>query len=110
MVGVMSANIAIGAELTVLSLQAMKSALSDLIPQFEHSSGNQVRISYASTSLLVEEIQDGKVAELAILYPQQIERLQEEGKIVDGNICIDARHAKAGLQLQGVSKTDKKDA
>jgi len=47
----------------VLAPQALKPALSDLIPQFERSSGNQVTISYSSTSALVTEIQDGKMAD-----------------------------------------------
>ena len=79
-------NLAHSAELTVLSPQAMKPALSDLIPQFERSSGNQVTISYSSTSALVEEIQDGKMADLAILDPKQIEQLQDEGKIIEHSI------------------------
>ena len=104
--GVMSANIAIGAELTVLSPQAMKPALSDLISQFEHSSGNQVTISYASTSQLVKEIQDGKVADLAILYPQQIEQLQKEGEIVDGSISPIAKLAFGVIIRKGAAKPE----
>ena len=69
----MATNLVHTAELTVLSPQAMKPALSDLIPQFERSSGNQVTISYSSTSALIKEIQDGKMADLAILNLKQIE-------------------------------------
>src|SRR5450759_3456517 len=65
----MATNLVHTAELTVLAPQALKPALSDLIPQFERSSGNQVTISYSSTSALVTEIQDGKMADLAILFP-----------------------------------------
>ena len=46
----MTASIAHAAELKVLSPQAMKPALSELIPQFERSSGNRVTISYAAAS------------------------------------------------------------
>lgn len=104
--GVMSANIAIGAELTVLSPQAMKPALSDLIPQFEHSSGNQVTISYASTSQLVKEIEDGINADLAILYPQQIEQLQNEGKIVEHSNIPIAKLAFGVIVRKGGAKPD----
>jgi molybdate transport system substrate-binding protein len=72
-----------GAELTLLSSGAMRPALSDLIPNFERSSGHEVTISYASTSVLVREIENGRMADVVILSPQQIERLRDEGKIVD---------------------------
>jgi molybdate transport system substrate-binding protein len=106
MLGIMSANIAIGAELTVLSPQAMKPALSDLIPQFEHSSGNQVTISYAPTSQLVKEIEGGKNADLAILYPQQIEQLQNEGKIVEHSNILIAKLAFGVIVRKGAAKPD----
>src|SRR3954469_9601935 len=48
------------AELTVLSPQAMRPALSVLVPKFERVSGNQVTVSYSSTSIFTKEIQDGK--------------------------------------------------
>jgi len=80
----MATNLVHTAELMVLAPQALKPALSDLIPQFERSSGNQVTISYSSNSALVTEIQDEKMADLAILFPKQIEQLQDEGKIVQG--------------------------
>ena len=106
MLGVLSANSAIGADLTVLSPQAMKPALTDLIPQFEHASGNKVTISYASASQLVKEIQDGKVADLAILYPEQLEQLANEGDIVDGSITPIAKLAFGVIVRKGAAKPD----
>ena len=100
-----AANCADAGELTVLSPQAMKPALSDLIPQFERMSGNKVSIYYSSTSALVKEIEDGKTADLAILYPNQIARLQDEGTIAgkyghsNRKACIWAYHSK------GLNKT-----
>jgi transposase len=45
--------------------------------------------------------------ESGALSPWLYHALKEMGVPI---VCIDARHAKAGLQLQGISKTDKKDA
>jgi molybdate transport system substrate-binding protein len=107
MVGsLMTANSVHTAELTVLSPQAMKPALSDLIPQFESSSGNQVTISYSSASALVKEIQDGKMADLAILSPKQIEQLQDEGKIVEHSIVPIAKLAFGVIIRRGTTKPD----
>ena len=102
----MAVNLGQAAELTVLSPQAMKPALSDLIPQYERMSGNEVSVYYSSTSTLVKEIQDGKVADLAILYPQQIEQLQNEGKIVEGRISPIAKLAFGVIIRKGTTKPD----
>ena len=107
MVGsLMATNLAHTAELMVLSPQAMKPVLSDLIPQFERSSGNQVTISYSSTSALVKEIQDGKMADLAILYPKQIDQLQGEGKIVEDSVAPVAKLAFGVIIRKGTTKPD----
>jgi transposase len=45
--------------------------------------------------------------ESGALSPWLYHALKELGLPI---ICIDARHAKAGLKLQGITKTDKKDA
>jgi molybdate transport system substrate-binding protein len=100
----MATNLAHTAELTVLAPQALKPALSDLIPQFENSSGNQVTISYSSTSALVTEIQGGKAADLAILSPKQIEQLQDEGKIVEDSAIPIAKLAFGVIVRKGSSK------
>ena len=102
----MAVNLGHAAELTVLSPQAMKPALSDLIPQYERTSGNQVSVYYSSTSALVTEIQDGEVADLAILYPQQIEQLQDEGEIVEGRISPIAKLAFGVIIRKGTTKPD----
>jgi len=102
----LASNLVHSAELTVLSPQAMKPALSDLIPQFERSSGNQVTISYSSTSALVTEIQAGKMADLAILDPKQIEQLQDEGKIIEDSIAPIAKLAFGVIIRKGNTKPD----
>ena len=102
----MTASIAHAAELKVLSPQAMRPALNDLVPQFERSSGIQVRISYATTSALVREIEDGKMADLAILAPEQIEQLQEEDKIIEDSLTPVAKLEFGVIIRKGATKPD----
>ena len=102
----MTASIAHAAELKVLSPQAMKPALSELVPQFERSSGNRVTISYAAASALVKEIEDGKMADLAILSPEQIEQLQEEDKIVEDSLTPIAKLGFGVIIRKGTTKPD----
>ncbi len=102
----MTASIAHAAELKVLSPQVMKPALDELIPQFERSSGNQVMISYATAPALVKEIEAGIVADLAILSPEQIEQLQEEGKIVEDSLTPVAKLEFGVIIRKGATKPD----
>jgi molybdate transport system substrate-binding protein len=103
---------AYSAELTLLSPQAMKPALNDLIPQFEHSSGDQVTITYSSASAIAKAIQDGAKADLVILYPKQIERLESggelegTGKIVEHSIAPIAKLAFGVIVRKGAPKPD----
>jgi len=100
---VMLASNANAVELSVLSPHSMKPALNDLIPQFEQSSGHRVVISYATASNLVKEIEGGKTADLAILSPEQIEQLEEDGKIVE-----DSSMPIAKLEIGVVVRKDTK--
>jgi molybdate transport system substrate-binding protein len=102
----LTAIIANAAELKVLSPQAMRPALNDLIPQFERSSSIQVTISYATASALVKEIEDGKMADLAILSPEQIEQLQEEDKIVEDSVTPVAKIEFGVIIRKGATKPD----
>jgi molybdate transport system substrate-binding protein len=102
----MTASITHAAELKVLSPQAMRPALNDLVPQFERSSGIQVTISYATTSALVREIEDGKMADLAILAPEQIEQLQEEDKITEDSLAPVAKLEFGVIIRKGAPKPD----
>jgi molybdate transport system substrate-binding protein len=102
----MTASIAHAAELKVLSPQAMRPALNELVPQFERSSGIQVTISYATASALVKEIEDGKMADLAILSPEQIEQLQEEDKIVEDSLTPVAKLEFGVIIRKGATKPD----
>lgn len=102
----LTASLAHAAELKVLSSQAMRPALNDLIPQFERASGIHVTVFYATASALVEEIVDGKVADLAILSPKQVERLQEEDKIVNDSLTPIAKLEFGVVIRKGATKPD----
>lgn len=95
-----------GAELTLLSSGAMRPALSGLIPEFERSSGHEVTISYASAAVLVREIEEGKMADVVILSPQQIERLRNDGKLVDDNLLPLAKIEYGVFVKSGAPKPD----
>jgi molybdate transport system substrate-binding protein len=103
-VSLIASNVAQAADLMVLSPQAMKPALTDLIPQFERATGNQVSVFYSSTSAFVKEIQDGKMADLAILYPDQLKLLQDDDKIFEESVTPIAKLAFGVIIRKGAAK------
>src|SRR5664279_297763 len=105
-VSLMNVNFAYTAALTLLSPGAMRPVLSVLVPQFERSSGNQVTISYATTSALVKELEDGKTGDLAILSPKQIEQLEKEDRIVEDSLVPVAKLEYGVIIRKGTTKPD----
>src|SRR5262249_44618524 len=93
-------------ELKLLSPHAMKAALNDLIPQFEQSSGHHVTIFYATASKLVKEIDDGRSADIAILSPEQIEQLEDDGKVVEDSLTPVAKLEIGLIIRKGAAKPD----
>lgn len=92
-------------EIKLLSPNAMKPALAELVPQFEQSSGHKVIIKYGSASSLTKRIQAGEVADLAILSPKQHELLRKEGKVSGDSVLV----AKVGFGIivrKGAVKPD----
>jgi len=93
-------------ELKLLSPNAMKTALNDLIPQFERLSGHHVTIFYATASKLVKEIDDGRTADVAILSPEQIEQLEDDGKVVEDSVTPVAKLEIGLIIRKGATKPD----
>jgi len=100
------ASAADAVELQLLSPNAIKTALNDLIPQFEQASGHRVTIFYTTASKLVEEIKDGKVADVAILSPEQIEQLEEDDKVVEDSRTPIAKLEIGVIIRRGAAKPD----
>ncbi len=102
----MTLSIAHAVELKLLSPQVMKPVLEQLIPEFERSSGNQVMISYATTSALIKEIKTGIAADLVILPPEQIKQLEKENKIIKDSSSPVARLEFGVIVRSGATKPD----
>lgn len=79
-----TSSVANAAEIKVLSAAALKPAMSELIPQFENSSGHKVTIDYGTAREIADRIQKGEVADVAILTQQLVENLEKQARIVAG--------------------------
>lgn len=99
-------RIAEAAEICVLSLPPLRSALSELVPQYEQSSGHKVTITYGTPPQLLDRLQASDAADLVIMTPDALTRLQQQNKLEVGTARDVAKVGMGVLSRKGVSKPD----
>jgi molybdate transport system substrate-binding protein len=83
---VAAATLALGApvhaaELKVLSTNAMKTALEDLAPKFEQSSGHKLAITFLTSAQATAQIEKGAVVDVAVVTDAGADDLIKQGKL-----------------------------
>jgi molybdate transport system substrate-binding protein len=92
------------AEIKVMYPPPLRTVLSELIPQFERSSGHKLAVTYESSWLLVERIQKGEMPDVAVLTVRQADDLIREGKLARR---VDVARSSIGLAVRaGAPKPD----
>jgi molybdate transport system substrate-binding protein len=71
-------------EIRVLSPVAMRAAMPEIVAQFETSAGAKLKIEYATAGAIVDRVQKGDTADVAIASTAQIDSLLGKGKIAAG--------------------------
>jgi molybdate transport system substrate-binding protein len=71
-------------EVRVLSPVAMRAAMPEIVAQFETSAGLKLKIEFATAGAIVDRLQKGEAADVAIASTVQIDGLLGNGKIVAG--------------------------
>jgi molybdate transport system substrate-binding protein len=94
------------AEIKVLSPDSLKHAMTELVPQFEKSSGHKVIVEHGTVGALAGRIQKGEAADVAIATRQQIENLEERGRIVEGSAVNIARQGIGLFVRKGAPKPE----
>jgi molybdate transport system substrate-binding protein len=78
----------LAADIKVLSVGTVSSALRDLIPQFERESGNKIQISYGNPATVLERLSQGEAADVVMVggalweQAEKLERLNPESKTI----------------------------
>ncbi len=96
----------LAADLQLLSPGAMMSSLKLLIPQFEHSSGHKVAVSYSPALALAERIEKNEAADVVILGETSADKLEKLGKLVAGSTIVIARVGVGVFVRRGDPKPD----
>src|SRR5262245_50949371 len=63
------------AEIKAFSTIGVQSALEELAPQFEKTSGHKLNISWATAAIFVKRVQAGESADLMVLTKQSLDAL-----------------------------------
>jgi molybdate transport system substrate-binding protein len=71
------------AEIHFLCGFALASAMKEIIPEFQKTTGHVVTVSYANVGVITNRVGQGEIADVAIVSPEQSLDLKKEGKIVE---------------------------
>jgi molybdate transport system substrate-binding protein len=94
------------ADITVLCSQGLKTALNELVPQFERASGDRLHITYDTSAILKAQVEVGKPFDVVVLTPPLITALIQQGQVADGTAT---RLARTGVGLavkKGAARPD----
>jgi len=95
-----------GAEIKILSTNAVTEVMADLVPEFERATGHKVVATYEPTSAIVARIKQGETADAVILIKQAVEELKGMGKVVAGTQADLAKTSLALAVRAGAPKPD----
>ncbi|WP_072389041.1 molybdate ABC transporter substrate-binding protein [Hyphomicrobium sp. CS1BSMeth3] len=73
------------AEIKMLGGSAMRALFTEMMPQFEKSSGHKVTIEYGTLGANMDRVMKGDAVDLVVVTSGQNERLQKESKLVAGS-------------------------
>ncbi|MBV8241007.1 MAG: molybdate ABC transporter substrate-binding protein [Hyphomicrobiales bacterium] len=93
------------AEIDAMITTAMKAAVDELAPPFEHASGHALRITYGPSGGLVRRLNGGEAADLVVVDSKALDELIKQGKVVGGRTDL----ARTGIGIavrKGAPKPD----
>jgi len=94
------------AEVKVLSSNAMTDVMTDLVPEFERTTGHKVVATYGPTNAILTRLKAGEPADVVVLLRQSIDELKMTGKVVPGSE-VDLAKTSLGIAVRaGAPKPD----
>ena len=93
-------------EIKILSSGALKAALSQLLPDFQKSSGNIATIEYGPAGAIAGRTQHDDAADVVIVSRSQLQKLESNGKVVQGSLVNIAGSGLGVAVRKGAPKPD----
>ena len=104
--GFLISGAAQSAEITVLSSGALREIVTELLPQFEKSSGHKVAITWSGTANVKKQIGGGETYDLVIVGALVIDAFIKDGRLRPGS-RIDLVRSGVGVAVKaGTPKPD----
>jgi molybdate transport system substrate-binding protein len=94
------------AEIRILSSGSLKAALSQLVPDFQTSSGNTATVEYGPAGAIVGRIEKGDAADVVIVSRAQLQKLAGSGEVVPASAADIAAIALGVAIRKGAAKPD----
>jgi molybdate transport system substrate-binding protein len=94
------------AQITVLSSNGVREAVSELIPQFEKATGHRVQVIWDGTLNIKKRLDSGEVADLVVMPAADVDELIASGKLTPGS-RVDLAKSIIGVAVRaGLVKPD----
>lgn len=100
----LQASLASAADLKLLSATGMRTALEDLVPHFERTTGHKVTIDYDASGGLKRKIDAGEPFDVGILTPVVMEDVIRAGKVAGATRATIGRSGMGVAARAGASK------
>ncbi len=100
-------GVATAAQIKILAGSAIETAMAELIPQFEQSSGHKVTFDFnGAIGTMTDRVQKGEAADVVIVSGLQIEALEKQGRVVPGSRTDIAKVGVGLFVRKGAPKPD----
>jgi molybdate transport system substrate-binding protein len=93
-------------ELHVLSSNASRPAISEIIPLFEDKFKTRVRVQYANNPILKQQIAAGAKFDVVIIEPQMLQELAKDNFVAKGSVVALATIGMALVSRKGAPAVD----
>jgi molybdate transport system substrate-binding protein len=94
------------AELKILSPGSTEGAFSELLPQFEKTTGHKITIDYGPVGALAARVGKGEAVDVAILSEPATEQLRSRGRLIAGSESVVAKVGIGAFVRKGDPKPD----
>ena len=94
------------AEIKVFSSPAARSALLEIAPQFEHSTGHKLLVDFTNIAACKKRIAAGEAFDVAFVSPILIDELLQQGKIAAGTRLNVGRTGLGVIVQKGAARPD----
>ena len=94
------------AEFKLMASNALKTAVEELAPAFEKSSGHKVNIQFGAAVPLIAEIEKGASVDLALLSVSGVDDLIKQGKLTAASRAVLANSGAGVAVRKGAPKPD----